>query len=216
MALIKREKQQAQVYERRHSRDREGLIAQLDSPSDFERRMAARDLAEQPDVSEALCRRLGIEEASPVRAVLFSSLTQIGDAAAVAGLMALLRSEDAELRCGSIEALKCLPDQIGTHIQTLLHDDDPDVRIFIVNILEALPHPDVPHWLCQVIEEEREVNVCAAAIDLLAELGTADMVPALLAVKGRFAGTPYIAFAVDLTIERIDGASVIELPGGAK
>ncbi len=212
MALIKREQPPRQADEREGLRDRDGLLAQLNAPSDFQRRMAARDLTECSDVSSSLCHRLEIEETSSVRAVLFSSLTEIGDREAVAGLITLLRSEDAELRNGSIAALKCLPDQIGTHIETLLRDDDPDVRIFTINILEDLPHPDVPYWLRQVIEEEEEVNVCAAAVDLLTALGTPDMIPALLVLKERFAGTPYIAFAVELTVERISAARVIEYP----
>lgn len=212
MALIKREKPTRHGEERKCERDSESLLEQLNADSDFERRMAARDLTQYSDVSEALCRRLEIEAHSSVRAVLFSSLTQIADAQAITGLTALLRSEDAELRNSSIEALKCLPDQVEAHIETLLSDPDSDVRIFTVNILEALPHPNVPRWLYRVIEEDTQVNVCAAALDLLAELGTAEMIPALLALKTRFADAPYIAFAVDLTIERIHAVRILELP----
>lgn len=211
MALIKRDTSERQVYTRRHERDRDGLLAQLNSENDMERRWGARDLAEHSGVSVPLCRRLEIETEPSVRAALFTSLTRIGDSEAVAGLMALLRSEDAELRSGAIEALKCLPAQIEGHIQALLRDDDPDVRIFTINILEALPHPDVPRWLQQVIEEDGHVNVCAAALDLLADFGTSDMTSSLLNLKGRFPETPYIAFAVDLTIERIEGANVIDI-----
>ena len=147
-----------------------------------------------------------------MRAALFNTLTQLGDELAVTAFVELLRSEDAELRNGSIAALKCLPEQTGRHISMLLQDQDADVRIFTINILEALPHSDVPIWLSQVIEEEQNVNVCAAALDLLAEQGTSEMVPALQAVKERFADTPYITFVVDLIIERIGATRIIELP----
>jgi len=211
MPLIKREKPERDVSDRNYSRDREGLLAQLDLPNDSERRQAARYLAAHSAVSAELHRHLEVETISSVRSVLFSTLTQIGDREAVVGLIALLRSENAELRNGSIEALQCLPDQLSEHIEELLRDDDADVRIFAINILETLPHPDVPYWLHRVIKEDVAVNVCAAAVDQLAELGTTAMVDDLLALKERFAGTSYIEFAVDLTVELISESTPLEI-----
>jgi len=210
MPLIRREQTQSLVPDRSEGIDRNDLLAQLASPNDSERRSAARYLAEHQNVSGTLLHRLQIETTASVRSVLFSSLIQIGDQDTVVGLITLLRSEDAGLRNGSIEALQYLPDQVGVHIENLLHDDDTDVRIFAVNILETLPHPNVPSWLHQVIREDVEVNVCAAAVDQLAELGTQAMVADLLALKERFAGVSYIKFAVDLTVERINASNVID------
>ena len=50
---------------------------------------------------------------------------------------------------------------------------------------------------------EPHPNVCAAAIDVLAEVGTRDAVPALKACAERFSDTPFLPFAVSTTIARI-------------
>jgi hypothetical protein len=211
MAFIKREKTEHTVERRENSRDLENLLEQLNDPAFSQRRMAAHDLAEFSGISGQLCRRLDIEEHPAVRAAIFSSLTKIRDAESIRGLVDLLRSEDPELRNSSIEALKQLPDQLSAEIETLLGDSDPDVRIFTINILEALPHPDVPHWLHIVILDEENVNVCSAAVDLLTELGTPNMIPDLIALKARFPDTPFVEMAVDLTVDRINSSGYVDL-----
>jgi hypothetical protein len=85
----------------------------------------------------------------------------------------------------------------------LLADSDPDVRIFVVNILNSERHPDVERWLIEVIERDTHVNVCATAVDLLCEVGTEAAIDPLLHLKARFAREPYIQFAVDLALKRI-------------
>jgi hypothetical protein len=80
----------------------------------------------------------------------------------------------------------------------------PIPRIFAVNILESLRHPDVETWLIEVLETDTHVNVCATAVDLLAEVGTSAARKALLALKERFRDEPYIQFAADLSLRRID------------
>jgi HEAT repeat protein len=153
--------------------------------------------------SPELVRRLGLETDQAVREVIFSTLTRLGDSAAVAGLVGCLRSEDAGLRNEAIEAMKMLPDAVSLIMQGLLNDADSDVRIFAVNILEALRHPDVEKWLTEVIERDAHVNVCATAVDLLGEVGSQAALQSLRSLKSRFAGEPYIQFASDLAIKRI-------------
>ena len=210
MGFVKREKIEQTVERRETSRDLDRLLEQLNDWRFLERRLAARDLAEFSGISDQLCQRLNIEEHPAVRAAIFSSLTQIQDEQAIRGLIELLRSEDPELRNSSIEALKQLPDQLNAEIESLLTDDDADVRIFTINILESLPHPDVPRWLHQVIVDEENVNVCSAAVDLLTELGTPSMIPDLIALKARFSDTPFIEMAVDLTVDRINASGFVE------
>jgi HEAT repeat protein len=184
----------------------EDLLLQLESPDAGARRSAARDLGQFADVSDVLWRRLGGEPSTAVRGMIFSSLARIGNADAVEGLVALLRSEDAELRNGAIDVLKCLPDQVGRHIGALLADADPDVRIFAINIMVSLAHRGIPDWLLAVVERDPDVNVCATALDLLTERGTPDMIPAIEASAKRFPKVPYIRFAVDMAVGRIGGA----------
>jgi HEAT repeat protein len=195
-----------QVEPREYARDLAGLVAQLGDADASVRRWAARDLAAHPKAAAALCARLNEEGDPSVRAVLFSSATQLGDATVVQGMVQLLRSEDAALRNGAIEVLASLPEAVAPQVDRLLHDGDSDVRIFTVNLLGDLRHPLVPQWLAQVLMHEPEANVVGAALEVLAEVGVADTLPALRAAKTRFPDDPYIGFSADLAIERIGAA----------
>jgi len=192
--------------ERRHrGRNCQGLIQQLASWDVQERRWAARDLAACPQAAEVLLQALAGESEHVVREAIFDSLQQIGGERVVAGLIDLLRSEDAALRNGAIEVLQSMPDEVAPHIGELLCDSDSDVRIFAIDILQQLAHPRTPEWLLSILQNETHVNVVAAAVDRVAEVGTLEMIPALEAVKQRFAGEPFIGFAVDVAIRRIRG-----------
>jgi hypothetical protein len=127
----------------------------------------------------------------------------LGGSVAVNGLVDCLRSEDACMRNEAIAAMKSLPVEVSPIMDSLLVDDDADVRIMAVNILESLMHPHVEKWLIDVIELDSVTNVCGTAVDLLGEVGTKDCMPALLNLKKRFAEEPYIQFATDLAISRI-------------
>lgn len=185
-------------------RDCAGLALELDSGDAAARRWAARDLLHYPGQASAiLVQRLQREEQVSVREVILTSLARLGDATAVAGLVACLRSDDAQLRNEAIVALKGLPEEMAPVMGALLADADPDVRILAVNILESLRHPMVEQWLVAVIESDEAVNVCATAVDLLGELGTDAAYGALQQLKRRFADQPYIQFAADLALKRI-------------
>jgi HEAT repeat protein len=167
------------------------------------RRWAARDLSGCPGSSAVLLERLQVEQDASVRDVIFTTLTRLGDAIAVAGLVACMRSEDVALRNEAIESMKQLPDAVAPIMRDLLNDADSDMRIFAVNILESLRHPDVEIWLREVIERDAHVNVCATAVDLLGEVGSAGALVSLQSLKARFAQETYIQFAADLAIKRI-------------
>lgn len=195
------------VAEREYARDLPGLLAQLADSDSSVRRWAARDLAGHAQGATALCARLTEETDASVRAVLFSSALQLGatqGATVVQAMMELLRSEDAALRNGAIEVLAGLPDAVAPHIDHLLHDADGDVRIFTVNLLGDLRHPKVPQWLAQVLQQEQQVNVVGAALEVLVEVGGPEALPALRSAQQRFAGNDYIGFSAALAIERIE------------
>ncbi|MBK1719068.1 HEAT repeat domain-containing protein [Thiocystis violacea] len=208
MGLIKTQPTVESVTEevRKHPRDCAGLLAQLIDPNPTVRRWAARDLADCPDISAALVERLHQEADISVREVILTTLTGLGDATSVAGLVECLRSEDAARRNEAIEAMRQLPDAVAPIIRGLLADPDPDVRIFAVNILESLCHPEVERWLIEVIDRDPHVNVCGAAVDLLGEVGSGAARESLLRLKARFANEPYIRFAADLALGRLRDA----------
>ena len=96
-----------------------------------------------------------------------------------------------------------MPEGVALHIIELLNDRDSDVRIFAIDILQQLAHPQTPEWLLSVLKDETHINVIATAVDRLAEVGTSDMLPALKALKLRFPNEPYLDFAVQTAIRRI-------------
>lgn len=189
--------------ERKRARDHSSLVLQLCDGNSTARRWAAKDLVDCPDVSGALVEQLRREEDASVREIILTTLTRRADEQAVAGLVKCLRSEDASLRNEAIEAMKLLPDEVAPIMGGLLADQDPDVRIFAVNVLESLRHEKVEKWLKEVIECDPHVNVCATAVDLLGEVGTSYSREALEKLEARFPGEPYIRFAADLALKRI-------------
>ncbi len=130
--------------ERQYPRDRDGLIAQLGDADPGTRRWAARDLGRHPDAVPALAARLSVEAAPAVREAILDALLAIGSDEAVEELLVFLRSEDAALRNGAVAVLQQLPDPVSRHMQDLLADVDPDVRIMAIDILQTLPHPEAP------------------------------------------------------------------------
>jgi len=189
--------------ERQRDRDLDGLVLALADADPLARRWAARDLVAYPTATTALIAQLMVESEPSVMEVILTTLTRIGDEQAVIGLVQCLRSEDAMLRNAAIEAMKLLPDEVAPMMGRLLADADHDVRIFAVNVLESLRHPQVEHWLLRVITDDAHINVCATAVDLLGEVGSEVAVPALRALKQRFTEEPYIQFAADLALKRI-------------
>jgi HEAT repeat protein len=205
MAIIKIAKPQTiDSDERMRPRDYPGLVAGISHENPVARRWAARDLAEFPEATATLVERLKQEPDVSVREVIFTSLTRIGHFAAVLGMVECLHSEDASLRNQAIDALKQMPDEVAPVMHGMLMDADSDVRIFAVNILESLRHPLVESWLIEVIESDPHVNVCATAVDLLGEVGSPAARKALVRLKGRFPDEPYVQFAADLALRRID------------
>jgi len=203
MGLVKHSRSVApQSEQRTANRDYEGLLHQLGDARPQVRRWASKDLVEHPQCVDILCARLQVEADSSVRDAIFNTLTRIGGSAVVDGVVPFLRSDDAELRNCAIDVLKNLPDATAGGIEALIHDADPDVRIFAINVLESLRHPHVEAWLTEVLQNDPHENVCATAIDLLGEVGTPAAIPALRAARARF-DSEFTRFACDLALQRI-------------
>ena len=183
--------------------DLASLLAQLGSADLEARRTAARDLAQYPEAAITLTQQLKDDTDKATREAIAISLIRIGGSVVVGELLPLLRSDNAALRSCVIDILKELPTDVSPHMEGLLDDADPDVRIFVVNVLEALRHPKVEDWLIAVISMDSHVNVVATALDLLGEVGTEAALPALEQVVARFPDEPFIAFAVEAAVKRI-------------
>jgi HEAT repeat protein len=183
--------------------DRNELETALENADAAGRRQAARDMVHCPGTGTALVSRLKRESDGAVREVILNTLVSLNDPAAVSGLVDCLRSEDAALRNETIEAFKHLGNKVDPILHSLLSDPDPDVRIFVVNILDSARHSEAESWLIKVIEEDCHVNVCATAVDLLCGVGTEAAIDPILRLKARFASEDYIQFASDLALKRI-------------
>lgn len=187
------------------ARDLQTLLGDLSAEEPSLRRAAARDLASYPEMAMGLCDRLAVEASPSVRAVLLTSLIHLQSPAVAARLAAYLRSADASLRNAVIEALQEMPDAAADHLQELLSDDDSDVRIFAVNIVAALRHASAPAWLAAVVRSDPHVNVCAAAVDGLAEVGGPEALSDLDMLRHRFPGDAFMEFAINAAMRRIRG-----------
>jgi HEAT repeat protein len=189
-----------------HAPDCARAVDDLSNANPSLRRRAARELVDCHEASPVLVAHLMTETDVAVREVIASSLISLADADAVRGFIGCLRSEDAALRNLAIGAMQQMPNAVGPIIDGLLSDTDSDVRIFAMNILEFLPHPSVESWLIDAIERDPHVNVCSCALDVLREVGTERCVPAVKALKVRFADEAYIQFAANLTLRRVRGS----------
>lgn len=192
------------VEAREYPRDAQGLALQLQDPDPVVRRWAVRDLGNTPQAATLLCQHLLTEQDHAVREVIFTTLGREGSDAVAQGLVPLLRSEDPGLRNAAIEVLSTMPHVMGPHIDRLLHDPDTDVRIFTLNVLNELRHPDVARWVHRVLEQDAHVNVVAAALEVLAESGTPEALPSIAKARQRFMDDPFIGFAADLAQQRIE------------
>jgi len=170
-----------------------------------ERRHAARALARDPAAASLLASRLESEPDPRVRDALFASLSDIGGSQSAELVAAFIRSDDAGLRGGAIEALKRLESDAVVVLDALMNDPDTDVRILAVEVTRAWPRELANPRLRRIFELEPHVNVCAAAVDVATEVGTEDLLPALDGLRDRFADEPFLVFAIDVTCTRIRG-----------
>jgi HEAT repeat protein len=176
----------------------------LDGPDPDSRWTAARALAGQADVP-ALAVALAREPIPRVREAMMTALIRIGDAASIEVILPYLRAQDASVRAAAIEALQALPDAIAPFMTPLLNDGDSDVRLLATELARNMEASEATRLLCELIEREHHPNVCAAAIDVLTEVGTPEALPTLERCAARFAATPFLPFAASVAMSRISG-----------
>ncbi len=179
------------------------LTGELRHPDPERRWSAARRLGDRPGAAAPLAAALSGETEPRVVEAIFTSLARRGGEESAAHLFPLLRSDDAALRNGAIEALQSMPAALAGHIDELLCDPDSDVRIFAVELTRKMPATPAAASLCRLLDREPHPNVCAAAIDVLVEIGTRDAIPHLERCRDRFAHQPFLPFAIAAAIETL-------------
>ena len=178
----------------------------LDSSDAESRWTAARALAGHAEAVPGLAAALGRETVPRVREAIMTALMRIGDTPSVEAILPYLRSQDAGLRAAAIESLQALPEAIAPFMAALFSDRDSDVRLLATELARNMKASEATLLLCGLIEREQHPNVCAAAIDVLTEVGTPEAIPTLEKCAARFAQTPFLPFAISVAIARISGA----------
>ncbi|WP_207477481.1 HEAT repeat domain-containing protein [Arenibaculum pallidiluteum] len=203
MPLVRRDPEAREKAPGATAPDETGAL--LRSPDPAQRRHAARALTTCPGAVPALVQALGVEGDAAVREAILAALSDIGDEAAALALISALRSEDAGLRNGALEALRSMPEAAAAHLPALLADGDSDVRILAAEIARGLSPAVATALLCAMLDSETHPNACGAALDVLTEVGTTDALPTLRRIAERFAGDPFVPFAVQVAMARIEG-----------
>jgi HEAT repeat protein len=163
---------------------------------------AARELATPAGVA-ALGDALRREPEPHVREAILTSLARVGGLEAARQLIPHIRSDDARLRTGVLDALRTMPVGVAAALPGLLADPDADVRLLACELARALPGDEPTQLLCGLLEDDPEPNVCAAAVEVLAEVGGPQALPSLERCAARFSDQAFLAYAIRIAAERI-------------
>lgn len=177
--------------------------AQLDAADPAERRRAVQALSGRREAPPMLVDLLKRETDNLVRQTAFLELATMRSADAAGAVAELLSEADPALRNGALETLVAMPDEAARLIAPLGLCEDPDVRIFAVLLAAEIPGDRFTGWLIDLAAREEDANVCSNLAEVLGGTARVDAIPALEAIRTRFADQPYLAFAVDTAIERI-------------
>lgn len=183
--------------------DLDALAETLRSADPDVRWNAARAVGVRAEAVPMLAAALDTEQVPRVREAIMTALMRVGNAASVAAVLPDLRSADAARRATAVEVLQALPQAVAPFVTALFGDVDVDVRILAVELVRGMPGREATRLLCDLLEVEQQPNVCAAAVDVLAEVGTREALPVLEACARRFAAVPFLPFAVATAIARI-------------
>ena len=203
MPLIRKDAQSVATS----SLDLAKVVTALANGTEDERWAAARAAPDVRGGVKALGEALLRERNPRVREALFTSLTRVSTAESVELLLPLLRSDDAHLRTGALDALRAMKSVVRAYVPQLLHDVDADVRLLACELARDLPNGESARLLCDVLESELEANVCASAVEVLAEVGGPEALPVLARCEARFRGTSFLEFAIKITADRIRAPS---------
>ena len=183
--------------------DAAAVFHALVNGNDDERWAAARAAAGLPDGQSALGAALACEHNARVREAIFTGLVRIATPDSVEAVLSCLRSDDAPLRTGALDALRAMAGVVWPYVPQLLRDRDPDVRVLACELARNAANDDATGVLCKLLEVEPEPNVCASAVEVLAEVGTAAALPVLARCAERFRGITFLEFSIQITIDRI-------------
>ena len=107
------------------------------------------------------------------------ALRRIRGPKSVDAVLPLLRSDDASIRNVAMDILREIGNDNMEAMRTSLHDPDPDIRIFISDILGHSSSREAGQLLCEALLKDPEVNVRYQAAVSLGNLGYPETVESL-------------------------------------
>ena len=186
------------------------LLNQLQS-GDVELEREAAFAAGEAQIEEAVpllaklvqSHNLGVQEAAD------RALRRIGGSVVVQAVAPLLRSDEPPARNIAMDVMREVGTQDFQTLMELLHDPDPDMRIFISDIMGSTDNPLAVDPLCEALLKDPEVNVRYQAAVSLGNLGRPEAAKCLN--KG-LADDEWVQFAVIEALAKIrDESSVSAL-----
>jgi HEAT repeat protein len=178
----------------------------LKSASVEERWSAARSAGDPASVVP-LTEALSLEKDARVREAIFTAFARIATRESALAVTPYLRADDASIRTGALDALRAMPRAAEASLPQLLTDGDPDVRLLACELARPMNNAESVRLLCELLEREAEANVCAAAVEVLAEIADRNAAPALSRCATRFPGDPFLTFAIEIAIGRLRSGS---------
>jgi HEAT repeat protein len=117
-----------------------------------------------------------------VRKTIVEGLLRRTDASIIAGLIDALRDpENAGKRNSATEALVRIGDDSIEHIiETLLNEEDLDVRLSLVNLLGDVRNERGFSTLLEQLPRENDINILSATVASIGKYRNAQSIPALL------------------------------------
>jgi HEAT repeat protein len=203
MPLIRKPSSPAALGEPASAADPAAIVDALACGNDDERWSAARAAADLPSTVPALGNALAHERSPIVREAIFSALARIATPQSVEAVLPFLRSDDALIRTGASDALLAMKEVACPYVLALLEDQDPSVRVLACVLVRDMPSRSAAGLCCDLLDSEPDANVCAAAVETLAEIGDSSSLPALTRCADRFGDTPFLEFSIRTVIDRV-------------
>ena len=136
---------------------------------------------------------------------MFTSLARIGTAESAAAVLPLLRSDDANLRTGALDALRAMIERDADRmLPALLADPDVDVRILSCELARGLPSAEANRLLCDAARPARPSRMSARPRSMFSRRSAGPRRCRRCArCAERFADDPFLAFAIKVATDRI-------------
>ncbi|MBO8129231.1 MAG: HEAT repeat domain-containing protein [Peptococcaceae bacterium] len=183
----------------------DNLVIKLKEGNEKERLAALRHLEQQGDETaiNALVDLLTLEHSRLVQEAAVAALIRINMPQVAEAVVQLLESTDAWVRNAAVEILQGLGETASDVVRDLLQSFDPDLRLFAVNVLGEAKYRKAVSLLQEVVNNDSNVNVVAAAVEYLGEMGSRVTDVRCLENAGRRFKDPFLHYAVDEALKKI-------------